>query len=101
MKDFFEKHEVAIVITISIIIGILIGLIPYKYYSNFYSEDNTIIIEVLDKEYDSFANFNPMKKMTAVEYYIIWEEGRIVITKTNIYRKKTNELYKTEYRYEQ
>ena len=123
MKEFYKNHQTAIefsaILILCTIVGLATGLCLFKYANNFYSEDKIVLIEVLDKRYDEYESWNPATK-TAYEnynYYLVWEEGnlevsesvyystnigdRIVITKTNIYKKETNELYETEYRYKQ
>ena len=116
--DFLNKHVVGIIVIASIVISCLIVIPTALYFStNYYSKDSIVLIKVLDKYEDTYVTYNPAINMsqTRYEYYIIWDEGKlevseseyndinegddILITKTTVYDKRTNEVHKVYYKY--
>ena len=116
--DFLDRHIVGIMIFFISAISCLI-IIPTALYfaANYYSKDSIVIIKVLDKYEDTYVTYNPTTKMpyTNYEYYIVWDKGEIevseseyndinegddiLITKTTVYDKRTDEVYKIYYKY--
>lgn len=117
MFKFIKNHEVVFAVTLSIIISAIITLLICNHYNNFYSEDNIMVVKVLDKKEDTYATYNVAIKMAQShhDYYIIWDEGelevsksiyddidigdKIIIRKTIIYDKRTNDIHKIYYEY--
>ena len=118
IKDFLDEHVVGIIVIASIVVSCLI-VIPIAFYftANYYSNDSIVLIKVLDKYEDTYVTYNPTTKMsyTNYEYYIVWDKGEIevseseyndinegddiLITKTKVYDKRTDEVYKIYYKY--
>ena len=121
MKEFYKNHQIAIefsaILILCTIVGLVIGLCLFTYASNFYSEDEIVLIEVLDKRCDEHESWNPATKTAYANYnyYLVWEEGnlevsesvyystnigdRIVITKTTIKEKETGQINRIYYSY--
>ena len=121
MKEFYKNHQIAIefsaILILCTIVGLIAGLCLFAYANNFYSEDEIVLIEVLDKRYDENMSWNPATKTAYVNYnyYLVWEEGdlevsesvyhstsigdRIVITKTTIKEKETGQVNRIDYSY--
>ena len=121
MKEFYKNHQIAIefsaILILCTIVRLVTGLCLFKYANNFYSEDEIVLIEVLDKRYDENMSWNPATKTAYVNYnyYLVWEEGdlevsesvyhstsigdRIVITKTTIKEKETGQVNRIDYSY--
>ena len=121
MKEFYKNNQIAIefsaILILCTIVGLIAGLCLFAYANNFYSEDEIVLIEVLDKRYDKNMSWNPATKTAYANYnyYIVWEEGdlevsesvyystnigdRIVITKTTIKEKETGKVNKVYYSY--
>ena len=121
MKEFYKNHQTAIefsaILILCTIVGLVIVLCLFTYANNFYSEDEIVLIEVIDKRYDEDMSWNPATKTasTHYNYYLVWEEGnlevsesvyystnigdRIVITKTTIKEKETGKVNRVYYSY--
>lgn len=121
MKEFYKNHQIAIefsaILILCTIVGLVAGLCLFTYTSNFYSEEEIVLIKVLDKRYDENMSWNPATKTAYVNYnyYLVWEEGnlevsesvyystnigdRIVITKTTIKEKETGKVNRVYYSY--
>ena len=118
IKDFLDEHVVGIIVIASIVVSCLIVIPTALYFgSNYYSKDSIVLIKILDKYKDAYVTYNPTIKMpyTNYEYYIVWDKGKlevseseyndinegddILITKTTVYDKRTDEVYKIYYKY--
>ena len=118
IKDFLDEHVVGIIVIASIVVSCLIVIPAALYFStNYYSKDSIVLIKVLDKYKNTYFTYNPTTKMpyTNYEYYIVWDKGEIevseseyndinegddiLITKTTVYDKHTNEVHKVYYKY--
>ena len=121
MKEFYKNHQIAIeffaILILCTVVGLVTGLCLFAYANNFYSEDEIVLIEVLDKRCDEYESWSPATKTAYVNYnyYLVWEEGdlevsesvyhstsigdRIVITKTTIKEKETGKVNRIYYSY--
>ena len=118
IKDFLDEHVVGIIVIASIVVSCLIVIPTALYFgANYYSKDSIVLIKVLDKYEDTYVTYNPTTKMsyTNYEYYIVWDKGKlevseseyndinkgddVLITKTTVYDKRTDEVYKIYYKY--
>ena len=81
MKEFYKNHQTAIEFSAILILCTIVGLVTvlclFKYANNFYSEDEIVLIEVIDKKYDEDMYWNPATKTasTHYNYYLVWEKG--------------------------
>ena len=86
MKEFYKNHQIAIefsaILILCTIVGLVTGLCLFTYANNFYSEDEIVLIEVLDKRYDKNMSWNPATKTAYANYnyYIVWEEGDLEVS---------------------
>ena len=121
MKEFYKNHQIAIeffaILILCTVVGLVTGLCLFAYANNFYSEDEIVLIEVLDKRCDEYESWSPATKTAYVNYnyYLVWGEGdlevsesvyystnigdRIVITKTTIKEKETGQVNRIYYSY--
>lgn len=118
MKKFIDKYMAEIISFIILAISCLIVIPTALYFSNnYYSKDSIVLIKVLDKYKDAHVTYNPTTKMPYTNYkcYIVWDKGKIevskseyndinegddiIITKTTVYDKRTDEVYKVYYEY--
>ena len=77
MKEFYKNHQIAIefsaILILCTIVGLVTGLCLFAYANNFYSENEIILIEVIDKRCDENISWSPATKtaFTHYNYYSI------------------------------